>query len=61
MCIRKVLAPGYDGVTIELVGAHLDDVTLLIVLLQVGVHASHPHEISKILSLCFSDSILKVF
>ena len=47
--------------TIELVGAHLHDVTLLIVLLQVGIHASHPHEIGKMLSLCFSDSILKVF
>ena len=47
--------------TIELVGAHLDDAALLTVLLQVGVHPSHPHQVGEVLSLCFSDSILKVF
>ena len=61
VCIWKVFAPCYDGMTIELVRTHLDDVTMLVVFLEIGVHASHTHEVGKILSLCFSYSILKVF
>ena len=35
VCIWKVFAPRDDGVTIELVGAHLDNVTMLVGFLEV--------------------------